>query len=248
MIPLERLPGFARWGRALDELLGRSEILWVHGESGCGASTVAAELAARRSSAFLDDGDRLPPEVLAAWMRDHPRGVVAAHEPPVGALSDRLMELRIPALQEEPESVRECLAILAQEEGLEGPLPPRLGQVPCPGNLRGLRNRLVRWRLLGQLPEDIPQAGGEGILPLEADDLATNLHVLERLLLHRALRRSYGNRVEAARRLGVSRRQLYLLVARHGDPVRGEAPTNEGPKRLGKARKRQNSSPESGHR
>jgi hypothetical protein len=54
--------------------------------------------------------------------------------------------------------------------------------------------------------------------------------------------------VEAARRLGVSRRQLYLLVARHGDPVRGEAPTNEGPKRLGKARKRQNSSPESGHR
>ncbi|HWQ09497.1 MAG TPA: helix-turn-helix domain-containing protein, partial [Holophaga sp.] len=77
---------------------------------------------------------------------------------------------------------------------------------------------------------------------LEAEDMASNLHMLERLLLHRALRRSYGNRMEAARRLGVSRRQLYLLIARHGDPVRGEVPTSQGPKRLGKQRSRQNSS------
>jgi DNA-binding NtrC family response regulator len=71
-------------------------------------------------------------------------------------------------------------------------------------------------------------------LPLETEDLAANLHVLERVLLHRALRRSYGNRVEAAGRLGVSRRQLYLLIARHGDPVRGELPSHPGPKRLNK--------------
>ncbi len=124
------------------------------------------------------------------------------------------------------------------------PLPPALGILPCPGNLRGLRNRLVRWKLLGQLPEDPAPR-----LPLaDSEDLAANLHVLERLLLHRALRRSYGNRAEAARRLGVSRRQLYLLIARHGDPVRGEVPTHEGPKRLEKRRGRQNSSPDPAHR
>jgi hypothetical protein len=89
----------------------------------------------------------------------------------------------------------------------------------------------VRWKLLGQLPDEVPIGGG-GPLPLESEDMATNLHALERLLLHRALRRSYGNRVEAAKRLGVSRRHLYLLIARHGDPVRGEAPTAGGPKRL----------------
>jgi hypothetical protein len=38
--------------------------------------------------------------------------------------------------------------------------------------------------------------------------------------------------MEAAHRLGVSRRQLYLLIARHGDPVRGEPPSSVGPKRL----------------
>jgi DNA-binding NtrC family response regulator len=97
----------------------------------------------------------------------------------------------------------------------------------------------VRWKLLGQLPED-----GAPRLPLQdSDDLAANLHVLERLLLHRALRRSYGNRVEAARRMGVSRRHLYLLIARHGDPVRGEAPSKEGPKRLLRGQNSRNADP-----
>lgn len=248
MIPMERLPGFTSWGRALGELLDRPEALWVHGESGCGASTLAAELAARRGAAFLDDGDRLGEEALGDWLRGHPRGVLAAHAAPGAVHGPRLLALRLPSLQEDTGCLAACLAALAGEEGVQGPLPPALGRMPCPGNLRGLRNRVVRWKLLGQLPEDTPAAFGEGPLPLDSDDLATNLHILERLLLHRALRRSYGNRVEAAQRLGVSRRQLYLLVARHGDPVRGEPPTSEGPKRLGKARMRQNSSPGSEHR
>ena len=63
-------------------------------------------------------------------------------------------------------------------------------------------------------------------------NLAVNLHELERFLLHRALRRAYGNRSEAAQRLGVSRPQLYALIRRHGDPVRGEAATGEAPARL----------------
>jgi DNA-binding NtrC family response regulator len=143
---------------------------------------------------------------------------------------------RLQPLEEAPDCVAGCLAAMAAEEGIQEALPPALAALPCPGNLLGLRNRLVRWRLLGQLPDPPERSAGAPTLPLATEDLAANLHVLERVLLHRALRRSYGNRVEAAKRLGVSRRQLYLLIGRHGDPVRGEPPSNAGPKRLNRPR------------
>jgi hypothetical protein len=204
-------------------------------------STLAGWLATKRGTALLDDADGVPAATLEAWLRAHPTGVLASHRPPsdpsLAGPAASCLAFRLPTLEEEPGAMERCLGALAEAEGLSGPLPQALGALPCPGNLRGLRNRLVRFKLLGQLP-DAPQASG---LSLEAEDLASNLHQLERILLHRALRRSYGNRVEAARRLGVSRRQLYLLIARHGDPVRGEPPSSAGPKRLSK-RGDQNSS------
>lgn len=245
MIPLERLPGFRAWGPGLEAWLARPEALWVHGASGSGVSQLAAELARRRGSACLDPVERMPLEEVVAWLEAHPRGVCAARVPPedpgYAEAGSRCIALRLASLDEDPSAVAGCLEAMAAEEGAALPLPPALTRLPCPGGLRGLRNRLLRWMLVGQLPED-PGPGGPAALPLEEDLLATNLHLLERLLLHRALRRAYGNRVEAARRLGVSRRQLYLLIARHGDPVRGEVPTKEGPKRLARARNRQNSS------
>ncbi|HTL99192.1 MAG TPA: helix-turn-helix domain-containing protein, partial [Holophagaceae bacterium] len=150
----------------------------------------------------------------------------AAIPPPDG----RWLGLRLAALDEHPEALPALLKALAAEEGLPGEPAASLGRLPCPGNLRELRNRVLRFKLLGQLPE--PQEAGAPAF--EAEDLATNLHAMEAFLLHRALRRSYGNRVEAAKRLGVSRRQLYILIHRHGDPVKGEAPSGELPKRLAK--------------
>jgi len=232
MTGVEGLPGYERWGASLEALIRHEGPLWLFGEAGCGLSTLGTWLANARRSAFQDDADRLDPAALLTWIDHNPEGILAAHrapeDPTVAPAAGRCLPFRLPSLEEEPASVDRCFWALAQAEGLTGPLPPALAALPCPGNLRGLRNRLVRWKLLGQLPEDAPPA-----LPLQdSEDMAANLHVLERLLLHRALRRSYGNRVEAARRLGVSRRQLYFLIARHGDPVRGEAPTQEGPKRL----------------
>ena len=248
MIPLDRLPGYAQWGAALPTLVALEAPLWIHGEAGCGVSSLAAWLARQRGTEFLDDAELLEPALREAWIQAHPGGVLGSHrfpeDPSVALSASRCIALRLTSLEEAPEAVPACLALLAQEEAVPAPLPPALAQLPCPGNLRGLRNRLIRWKLLGQLPDDVPP----GPLPLEAEDLASNLHVLERLLLYRALRRSYGNRMETARRLGVSRRQLYLLIARHGDPVRGESPTSEGPKRLGKQRMRQNSSRREPHR
>ena len=235
MIPMQSLPGSRQWSGSLELLLGHPGPVWVYGEMGTGVTTVAAWMAVQRGGGFLDDAERLEPLELAAWIREHPRGLLASHRDPAesGPAAARCLPFRLPALQEDPEALARCLAALAAEEGILEALPPALAALPCPGNLLGLRNRLVRWKLLGQLP-DPPDGAGAPALPLASEDLAANLHVLERLLLHRALRRSYGNRVEAARRLGVSRRQLYLLIARHGDPVRGEPPSNAGPKRLNK--------------
>ena len=238
MIPLDLLPGAARWSGSLEALAAHPGALWVYGAGGTGVSTVAAWLASRRGGDLLDDADRQGASALGAWILAHPKGVLAAHagpeDPALAEAAAQCLAFRLMALDEDPGQVAPCLAALAEQEGCQGPLPEALAALPCPGNLRGLRNRLVRWRLLGQLPEGPDPAGRD--LPLETEDLAANLHVLERVLLHRALRRSYGNRMEAAGRLGVSRRQLYLLIARHGDPVRGELPSSNGPKRLHRRR------------
>lgn len=239
MIPLFLLPGFGRWGAHLDALLARPEGLWIHGPTGSGVSTIAAEFALRRQSPWFEAASV---EEGATWTAGHPGGVVAARDAMPAGLA--CLELRLPSLDEDPDCLPELLAALAEEEGVPAPWPPALGALPCPGNLRELRNRMLRWKLLGQLPEPEPA----GPPRFEAEDLATNLHDLERFLLHRALRRAYGNRVEAALRLGVSRRQLYLLIRRHGDPVRGEAASGDLPQRMKRRRPAQNSSPESGTR
>ena len=244
MTGLELLPGYDQWRGALAAMVDHDGPLLIFGEAGTGVTTLATWLAGRREAPLLDDADQLAPEALKAWLNANPKGILAAHQGPehpgLTLAASRCLPFHLPSLAEDPPAMARCLAALAQAEGLPSPWPPALAHLPCPGNLRGLRNRIVRFKLLGQLPLE---AASTGELPLETEALAANLHVLERLLLHRALRRSYGNRVEAARRLGVSRRQLYLLIKRHGDPVRGEAPTSAGPKRLRKAG-RENSSPE----
>ena len=239
MLPLALRPGFARWGAQLEALLARPEALWICGPPGSGVSSLAEALAQRRGVPWLESHSL---ETTTTWLAAHPRGLVAAREP--APMPFPCLALRLPALDEEPASLPGLLLALAEEEGIPGPLPPALGALPCPGNLRELHNRLLRWKLLGQLPE--AETGGPP--RFEAEDLATNLHELERFLLHRVLRRAYGNRVEAAQRLGVSRRQLYLLIRRHGDPVRGEPGSGDRPKRLLKQHPAQNSSPGSGTR
>lgn len=239
MIRLEDLPGFARWGAGLEALVARREPVWVFGALGSGVSTLARMLAERRHVRCFDDAERAEAAELMHWLGKNPRGIFASHlspeAEPVAHVGSRCLGLRVDSLDEDPSAIEACLAALAAEEGIPGSLHHvmrALGSLPCPGNLRGLRNRLVRWNLLGQLPEPQEAPPGSDLEKLEAEDLATHLHQLERVLLHRALRRSFGNRVEAAGRLGVSRRQLYLLIARHGDPLRGENPTLPGPKRL----------------
>lgn len=243
MLPVERLPGFAAWGGRLEALRSHPGPLWIWGEPGAGVTSFLHWIGAERDSPVMDDAESQDPRRVAAFFTEHPRAAAGGHQDPETAATAQVMagclSFRLPSLEEDPRCLPALAAALGGLEGLPGPLPSALWQLPCPGNLVGLRNRIQRWKLLGQLPL-LP--GPAPQLPLEAEDLATNLHALERTLLFRALRHSYGNRVEAAQRLGVSRRQLYLLIARHGDPVRGEQPSAPAPKRLFRQQKRQNSS------
>lgn len=230
------------WAGRWEALRRHAGPIWLWGDPGTGVSAALALLREQRGCDALDDADTLPAGDLAAFLERHPAGLLGGHgdpeDPRWEPVAARCLALRLPSLEEDPVRIPDLLRRMALEEGVEGPLPEALGALPCPGNLRGLKNRLLRWKLLRQLP-----APGPAEAP-EAEDLATHLHALERTLLHRALRRSYGNRVEAALRLGVSRRQLYLLIARHGDPVRGELPREDGPKRLSRQRMRKNKLPE----
>jgi DNA-binding NtrC family response regulator len=59
-----------------------------------------------------------------------------------------------------------------------------------------------------------------------AGDLPTAVSRLELAMIERALADSHGNRAEAARRLNISRQQLYVKLKRHGIEV-SENPTDD---------------------
>ncbi|CUI31513.1 sigma-54-dependent transcriptional regulator [Achromobacter ruhlandii] len=94
-----------------------------------------------------------------------------------------------------------------------------------PGNVRELRNAMERAAVLchgmtiepghvGLQSTDAAHAAGGGIA-LDGP-LAEAVAALERAMIRRALAATAGNRAEAARRLGLSRQQLYRKLAEHG--------------------------------
>jgi transcriptional regulator of acetoin/glycerol metabolism len=89
-----------------------------------------------------------------------------------------------------------------------------------PGNVRELANVLERAQILAEgdviTPDDLPDAmlSAPAAGPEDAGPL--NLDAQERRAIQEALRQTQGNKVHAAKLLGVSRRALYRLLERHG--------------------------------
>lgn len=86
---------------------------------------------------------------------------------------------------------------------------------PWPGNVRQLRNALERMVLLApermlqpvHLPSHLQAASNDSACPKSFEDMT--LAELEKQAIHAALLRCGGNKSEAARRLGISRRTLH---------------------------------------
>jgi DNA-binding NtrC family response regulator len=137
-----------------------------------------------------------------------------------------VIELRIPALRERREDipllVRHFATGFARRFGrdmmaIDHEVLVRLAAQPWPGNVRELRNLIERTAMLGegassrpaQEPLAFPRSTGVSshVRPI-AD--------LEREEILRALAETRGNKKEAARRLGLSRRALYRRLEKFG--------------------------------
>jgi two-component system NtrC family response regulator len=131
-----------------------------------------------------------------------------------------VMTLRVPSLRERTDDVG-MLAdhfsqVLSQDLGVD-PLPldhhdvERLKRYDWPGNVRELRNVVERSLLLGRLTSDTLNAEGEarrGTEPGSGAELDLELAEVEKRYMLRMLEHVGGNKSEAARRLGVSRKTL----------------------------------------
>jgi DNA-binding NtrC family response regulator len=85
-----------------------------------------------------------------------------------------------------------------------------------PGNVRELRNVLERAAIVCEGPlidvEHLSLSVTEDVPPLSSTDLG----VLERQAIEQALREVRGNKVRAAKQLGITRTQLYNRLKKYG--------------------------------
>jgi transcriptional regulator with PAS, ATPase and Fis domain len=130
----------------------------------------------------------------------------------------QVFDIRIPALRERPEDILPLSEAFLQEigrafgrpsAGLTHAASSALVERRWPGNVRELRNALERAAILAEggliTPEHLPSRVGENM----AEVAQTDLPAAERLTIEQVMREVRGNKTRAARRLGLTRMQLY---------------------------------------
>jgi DNA-binding NtrC family response regulator len=85
-----------------------------------------------------------------------------------------------------------------------------------PGNVRELRNVLERALILCEGPFIEPEHLRLRARPDGPPSSTTDLETLEKQAVERAMRDADGNKVRAARKLGISRMQLYGRLRKFG--------------------------------
>lgn len=123
-----------------------------------------------------------------------------------------VLNIRMPTLKERASDIPELAAMFIQQISHELGMPPIaltesvLVNMACydwPGNVRELRNLIERSLILGEFPPEFAGAD-EGDCPENPDAL----QCVERRHIMMVLDACDGNRAEAARRLGVSRKTV----------------------------------------
>ena len=129
--------------------------------------------------------------------------------------------LRLPPLRERPSDIPHLIALFSRQFAQSLDVPPleldeaelqRLLAYPWPGNVRELRNVIERAMLLGLPPSECLDATpataspGGGSWNGYPDDMP--MAEVERLHSLKVLQAAGGNKSEAARRLGISRKTL----------------------------------------
>ena len=124
-----------------------------------------------------------------------------------------VMRVHLPPLKDRGGDVHDLAALFMSKLSQQLGMPPvavtadareAMVRYDWPGNVRELRNMIERTLILGRFPDEFgTQPGG----PRDAADPAT-LEDVERRHILAVLREVGGNREEAARRLGVSRKTI----------------------------------------
>jgi len=141
----------------------------------------------------------------------------------------QVIPLKMPPLREHKEDIEElCQVFLAECNTLHGRSATItaeaincLKQYDFPGNARELRNLMERASVLCRGPEitpaDLPTELNQHAIPQESDlSLSQQLATVEKNCLKKALSHSGGNRTEAARLLGISRKNLWEKLKSYG--------------------------------
>ncbi|GIT91319.1 sigma-54-dependent Fis family transcriptional regulator [Jannaschia pagri] len=131
-----------------------------------------------------------------------------------------VVQIRVPQLKDRAEDIVELTAMFMRHFSRELGMPAlqlndetllRLRRYDWPGNVRELRNLIERSVILGEFPEEFAGSGAvTGDEAIENLDLVTQRHILH------ILDQCDGNRAEAARRLGVSRKTIDRKMAAWG--------------------------------
>ncbi len=140
-----------------------------------------------------------------------------------------VLTIRVPALRDRSEDIPELAEYFSRSMAADLGVPPipmnhneivRLQAYHWPGNVRELKNVIERSLLLGELPSECCAEGHESTPT--CDDLALysqgypiqwKLEEVEKHHILRVLEAADGNKSEAARRLGISRKTLERKLA-----------------------------------